>query len=553
MINLRRYQDDCVGAIRACMKNLVDFILLVLPTGGGKTIIFTYLSHRMALKDKKVLILVHRVELLRQTSKALAKFDVEHGMINPSYSPNFGLNVQVASVQTIIRRLNYFLAVNWVPDAIIVDEAHHATAGSWRKTINHFKEINPDIVVIGVTATPTRADGQGLGVDFGGMFKELVLGPPPKWMMEQGFLVKAKVLSPPKQFDASQLKRGKGDYNPDELANLINKKTITGNVVEHYKEVCPGVPTIVFCTNVAHTEEVAQEFRDNGFRFYAIDGTTDDDVRKRVLDGLADGSVQGVCSCDLINEGTDVPAATCAILLRLTSSLSLHLQQVGRVLRPVYAEGYDLEVQEERLAAIANSEKPYAYVLDHVGNIGNWVDGSFIENHGLPDKLHEWSLEGEIKKKRSKKAEKSIRVQQCLSCFAVHEPQPVCPECGHVYEIKDNSPKKVSGQLQEVTADMVIKKEIDAKKQAGKIEVAKATTIEELMAIAGQRGFSPNWAHIQMGLKQKKENARLEKIQARLDLQKSQEINFEEVEETDLVEELEETVIAGEFDEDLDF
>lgn len=550
MISLRRYQNDCVGAVRSCIIRMVKYVLLVLPTGGGKTVIFTYMAHRSATRGNRTLILVHRIELLRQTSRALDKFGVEHGMINPMYTPNFTVNTQVASVQTIIKRLAYFLAVNWIPDTIIVDEAHHATAGSWRKVIDYFKTVNPNLVVVGVTATPVRTDGQGLGVDSGGMFEEMVCGPSVKWMMDEGFLVRAKVLSPPKKFDSSGLKKTKGDYNPKELENLINKPIITGDAVDHYTEVCPGVPSIVFCTSVKHTEEVAQEYRNSGYRFYAIDGTTDDDTRKRILDGLVDGSVQGVCSCDLISEGTDVPAATCATLLRPTASWSLFAQQIGRVLRPVYAPGFDLETREGRLASIAASEKPFAYVLDHVGNVGNWVNGEFIENHGLPDKEHEFDLTGEIKKKRSKKVEKAIRVQMCNSCFAVHEPAPVCPECGHVYEIKDNSPKKIEGQLQEITEGMVSKKQ-DPVKQSKNIQLAKADSIEQLLEIAKQRGYKDSWAHIQFGIKQKKESARLEKIQKKIDLEaekRKQEIPFEELEEESL-----EVVSGGDFDEDLDF
>ena len=113
------------------------------------------------------------MELLRQTSLALNRFDVEHGMINPQYTPNFNNYVQVASVQTIVKRLNYFTALNWSPDVIIVDESHHATAGSWRKVIDHF----PEAKILGVTATPIRSDGQGLGRKCGGMFDELVEGP----------------------------------------------------------------------------------------------------------------------------------------------------------------------------------------------------------------------------------------------------------------------------------------------------------------------------------------------------------------------------------------
>jgi len=534
MINLRIYQDGAVSGIRDAFRRFIAAVLLVIPTGGGKTVIFTYIAHSMSVKKKKSLILVHRVELLRQTSSALSKFDVDHGMINPLYTPNFDNFVQVASVQTIAQagRLNYFIAINWIPDVIIVDEAHHATAGSWRKVIDHFKHLNPNLKVIGVTATPIRTDGQGLGVDHGGMFDELVMGPTTKWLMDEGYLVRAKVLSPPKKYESPK-KKGRGDFNAADLEARVNKPTITGDVVSHYEKVCKGQPTIVFCVNVNHTEEVAQEFRARGYRFYAVDGATDDDVRKRVLNGLADGTVQGVVSCDLISEGTDVPAATCAILLRETQSLSLYIQQAGRVLRPVYAPGYDLTTREGRLAAIAASEKPIAYILDHVGNVGSWMDGEFIVNHGLPEEEHEWTLDGEKNgRKKSESLEIAVRVQQCLSCFAVHEPAPVCPECGHVYEIKDRTPKKEEGELREVTSD------IAAKRQSDRIEEGMAESYEDYLKIAEARGFNKGWAGIKWAIKKKKIQDRERKREEReRKLAEKQAHETNTVIETELIEE----------------
>lgn len=493
MINLRDYQDKAFNKIREVFRRAVLSVLLVIPTGGGKTVVFTYIALKASLKKKRTLILVHRVELLRQTSSALDKFHVEHGMVNPNYTPNYNSNVQVASIQTIINRLNYFAALGWVPDIIVVDEAHHATAGTWRRVIEHFKIMNPDLVVVGVTATPIRTDGQGLGKEHDGIFEEMVVGPSVKWLQDEGYLVRAKVLSPPKKFDSSKLRKRKGDYSIKDIESLVNKPEITGDAVGHYEQTCKGQPAIVFCATVKHTEEVAQEFRNRGYKFYAIDGTTDDDIRKRILNGLADGSVQGVCSCDLISEGTDVPAATAAVLLRSTGSLSLFLQQIGRVLRPVYADGYDLKTKEGRLAAIAASEKPFAFVLDHVGNVGSWIDGEFIENHGLPDKLHEWSLDGEVKKKRGKKAveEEDVKVQQCLSCFAVHEPAPICPECGHVYERKEKKLEKVEGTLKEITPEMIAQAEL---KRQRRIEEGRAETLDDLKRIASERGYHEKWA-----------------------------------------------------------
>jgi len=423
------------------------------------------MAQQVSLKNNRALILVHRVELLRQTSAALAKFDVDHGMINPLYTPNFSSNVQVASVQTIIKRLNYLSALNWKPDIIIVDEAHHATAGSWRKIIEHF----PEARVLGVTATPIRADGQGLGKSHGGMFDELVEGPSVADLIAEGFLVRPRVFGPPENVNLEGVSTTMGDYNKKELSFAVDKPKITGDAVDHYKELCPGTPAVVFCVTVEHAEHVAKQFREAGFKFFAVDGSMGDDDRKRILGGLANGTVDGVASCDLISEGTDIPAIGCAILLRPTKSKGLYLQQVGRALRP--CEG-----------------KEHAIILDHVGN---------TEAHGLPWQKQDWSLEGEVKK-RKKATEAPVRVVMCESCFMQQEPALVCIGCGHLMKApKDTSPKQVAGTLREITEDMV------AKKQA-KQEIGRSQTLEQLVKIAEQNGYKPEWAnHVYMA-KQKK-------------------------------------------------
>lgn len=438
---------------------------------------------------------------MRQTSSALTRFDVEHGMINPQYTPNFNNHVQVASVQTIIKRLNYLTAVNWTPDVIIVDEAHHATAGSWRKIIEYF----PEAKTLGVTATPIRSDGQGLGRQCGGMFDELVEGPTVAELIEAGFLVKPRIFGPPEKLDLSDVKTKMGDYAKNDLSNLVDKPKIIGSAVDHYKKLCPGTPAVAFCVSVAHAEHVAQEFRNAGFRAYSVDGSMEDEMRKSILGGLETGTVQIVTSCDLISEGTDIPAIGCAILLRPTQSKGLYLQQVGRALRP--CEG-----------------KEYAYVLDHVGN---------TEAHGLPYDVQEWTLDGEIKKKGKKNQEPAIRVDMCESCFAVYEPAPVCPMCGHVNKKRDPTPKQVEGDLREITAETLIRKE-------KRMEQGKSGTLEELQKIASERGYSKGWAnHIFTARQKKAEKLELERLE-KLRIQESQEIQFEEVP-------------AGEFDEDLEF
>jgi DNA repair protein RadD len=520
MLKLRSYQNDCVVSIRECFTNKIKSVLTVLPTGGGKTVIFTYISQQSALKNKRVMILVHRVELLNQTSKALNNFDVEHGLINPKYTPNFNASVQVASVQTLIKRLGYLSAVNWEPDIIVVDEAHHATAGSWRKIINHF----PNSKVLGVTATPIRSDGQGLGIQCGGLFDELIEGPTMPWLMDQGFLVRPRIFGTPEALDFSNVNNSMGDYAKNDLSNMLDKPTIIGSAVDHYRELCPNTPAIVFCVSVAHAEHTAQEFRNSGFKFYSIDGNTDDDLRKQLIDALTTGSIDGLTSCDLIGEGTDIPRATTAIELRPTQSKGLNLQQRGRVLRPVYAPGYDLETKDGRLAAIAASEKPFAFILDHVGN---------SIRHGLPYDEQEWSLEGEKRKKGGKKQIQSIKVDMCESCFAMYEPAAVCPQCGHVNKVRDTTPKQVEGTLTEITAENLIRKE-------KRTEQGQAESLEDLKRIAKERGYKTGWANAIYSSRQKK----IEKVEAER-IKKEEFKNLTEIE-------LQKFTINN-FDDDLDF
>jgi DNA repair protein RadD len=454
MISLRPYQEKAVSDIRQAYIDKKRAPLLVLPTGGGKTVVFTYIAANTSARGKKVLILVHRVELLRQTSAALNKFGIRHGLINPQYTPDIGAPVQVASVQTLVKRMG---KLPFKPDLIIVDEAHHATAGTWRNILSVYNTA----LVLGVTATPIRGDGAGLGADAGGLFDDLIIGPQVADLIKLGFLVRPAIFAPEGKLDLTGVRTRMGEYNQDDLLPLIDKPSITGNAVEHYKRLAHGSPGVVFCINVKHAEHVAEEFRAAGYKAYAVDGAMDDAMRKRILNGLGNGSVDIVTSCDLISEGTDIPAIGAAILLRPTKSTGLYLQQVGRALRP-------------------SPGKERAIILDHVGN---------VLTHGMPDEEREWSLDGEERKKGKKKEQKAINVFMCESCFAVYPPAPACPQCGHARQVKGRELEQQEGELRELTAEDAIR----LKRQRAK-EVAKARTLEELEAVARARGYKPAWA-----------------------------------------------------------
>jgi DNA repair protein RadD len=458
---LRDYQQDAVNLVKDSFLSGYNSTLLVLPTGGGKTIIFSKIAQQAIKKGSRVLILVHRIELIRQTVDKLQKFGVPYGVINRKFTPNISAPVQVGSVQTLVRRLEKVGTF----DLIITDEAHHATAGNY-KTITQFFA---GAIHLGVTATPIRTDGTGLGR----VFENMVVGCQISELIEKGYLTKPEVYAPEKKVDLSGVRIVRGDFEQKEVENLMDKPKIIGNAVEHYKKLCPGEPAVVFCASVNHAKHVADKFQTAGFRAYSVDGSMDDDTRKKILDGLGDGSVEVVTSCDLISEGTDIPEIVCAILLRPTQSTGLYLQQVGRALR-------------------VSPGKEKAIILDHVGN---------TFEHGLPHANRDWVLtKNKVKTGKSKgETEPALRVLQCTNCFHIHEPSPLCPQCGFVHPNKGKTPEEVEGELKKIEEHKAKVKKISMVQ-----EVANAKTMDQLLEIQKKRGYKNGWAHMLYKSRQKK-------------------------------------------------
>jgi|LGVF01.2.fsa_nt_gb superfamily II DNA or RNA helicase len=452
-IALRDYQAMDVNRLRGAFRDGLKAPLYVLSTGGGKTVIFSYITQQAAARGNRVLILVHRQELLRQSSESLESLGVEHGLIAPGRSMT-GDPVQVASVQTLVRRLHKIVP----PDLIIIDEAHHASAASWKKVI----EAYPKAHLLGVTATPCRMDGKGLGTQAGGYFDTMIAGPSIRDLIDRGFLCPPKVYAPPTDFSTDGLHSRYGDFIKKEVAAAVDKPVITGSAVEHYRKICPGTPAIAFCASVAHAEHVAEEFRAAGFQAASVDGSMDDGRRKSLIRALGTGGLHVLASCDIISEGTDIPVVGAAILLRPTQSMGLFLQQVGRALR------------------ICPGKK-HAIILDHVGN---------CLRHGMPDEVREWSLDGEDRKGASRGSQEVLeRVKQCEQCYAVHAPAPRCPQCGFEYEDAGCAPEEVAGELQEIDEEQA-----ELMKRQRRREVGRADTLEELQAIGRERGYKPGWA-----------------------------------------------------------
>jgi superfamily II DNA or RNA helicase len=441
MIQLRDYQLDLVDGVRSAYRAGKRAPLVVSPTGSGKTVLFAYIAQGTSAKGNGVVILVHRQELVDQTCRTLAAFGVDHGVIAAGRTPDRSLPVQVASVQTYVRRLDIFR-----PALIIADEAHHATAGSWRKVIEH----HPQARVLGVTATPERLDGRGLKE----VFDDLIRGPEVADLIRGGHLAPPVYYAPPQVADLSGIKTRGGDFAQEAVAEMMDKASITGDAVEHYARICHGAPAVAFCASVKHAQHVADQFNAAGFRAATIDGNMDREARRDVVRALGDGRLHVLTSCEIINEGFDLPLVTAAILLRPTMSLGLHLQQVGRVLRP--APG-----------------KTRAVILDHVGNLAR---------HGFAEDVRDWTLEGRKKKKRKATDEDEIQQRQCEQCFCCHPPAPVCPECGFEYPRREREIQQTDGELVEIDP-----KEIARQKRQ---EQGSAQTYEELVALGRSRGYT---------------------------------------------------------------
>jgi DNA repair protein RadD len=482
LISLRPYQQKIVNDLREAFIRGKRSVLLQLPTGGGKTFVFCYIADGAKRRGNKVLILTHRTELLLQASQSLLNLDVWHSMIAPNFTPNYTDAVQVASVQTLAGRLD---SIAWEPDLIVPDEAHHACAGTWSKILNKW----PNAKILGVTATPCRTDGRGLG----DIFDKMVQGPSMRWLMDDGFLTDYVAYSPANALANVDLTTSNdGDFNLKEAAFALDKPVITGDAVEHYRRICPGAPAIAFCSSIEHARHVAEAFREGGFNFQSLDGKMDPGTRKCLISDLAEGRIHGLTSCDIISEGTDIPVVTAAILLRPTQSEGLFLQQVGRALRPVYDTNRRLNTREERLEAIAKSRKPKAIILDHVGN---------LMRHGLPDDDRNWTLDYTISKKSKDSSLRIERIRQCEKCFAAHRPALACPNCGHGYVVQGDLLDQIDGDLSLVDPD---KLRAERERRKGRIDASIDKQRKHLEGFARAKGYKDGWVEHKLNARRAK-------------------------------------------------
>ncbi|AVM42841.1 DEAD/DEAH box helicase [Fastidiosipila sanguinis] len=439
-LKLRPYQRDLIKKTHSSLVKGHQRPLVVLPTGGGKTAVFAWMSAQTQKKGNTVWFLVHRRELKQQAIDTFKKFDI----------PINTIHIDMVSQWKKLPK----------PDLIVFDEAHHATARTWEKIV----EAYPDTHIIGLTATPTRLSGQPLGT----VFDHLVLGVTTRQLINLGYLSDYDYIAPKVKFNTSDLKVVRGDFDRKQVEATMRDNVIYGQVLEEYKKHANGKQAIYFCATVKHSEETAEYFKNNGIEAVHFDGNTPKKERDEIIQKFRNNEIQILCNVDLIGEGFDMPNCDVVGMLRPTKSLTIFLQQAGRALRP--------------------REGKTAVIIDHVGN---------IDRHGLPEDQRNWSLKEKVKSK-GRKIDKdgNYNIRICQDCYAAYESTlKTCPVCGEIYE--------TTARELEVQRNIMLEK-IDKEKRRKKQlyywsseAIDNAETYSEFMAIAKARGYKKGWAYHQ--------------------------------------------------------
>jgi DNA repair protein RadD len=418
---LRPYQvqlkHDIYDAWRASYSN----VLAQMPTGLGKTVLFSTIAKEMAIDSAQknpTAIMVHRKELVQQISLTLADEAITHNIIAPrstilgivgahrrvlgrQFYDHNGL-ISVVSVDTLVARIkkNDQWIKNWAQKIRlwITDEAAHLLKDNkWGRAVAHF----PNAIGLGVTATPRRLDKRGLGRHADGVFDTMVEGPSTRWGIQNGFLCPYKIAIPPSDY-RNFLKRATAgaDFSKEAMIDADRRSHIIGDVLEAYKRFALGKQSILFSAAIETGREMEKKFNSAGIPAKLLTGETPDGERLEALLAFRNKKIQQLINVDLFDEGLDVPGIECVQIARPTMSTSKFLQMVGRGLRP-------------------QAGKEFLILIDHVGN---------VNEHGLPDARRAWTLD-RIVNRRNKT--NFMRVCSNIECNAPYDRAlTVCPHCG---------------------------------------------------------------------------------------------------------------------------
>lgn len=459
-IELRPYQRSFIDELRNQIIGGQRRICGVAPCGAGKTIMMGWMIRKAVARGKRCLFFVHRNELIDQTADTFRQLGIKFGIISSGYDTDYAAKVQIASVQTLIRRLDKIAP----PDLMICDECHHILAKSYKSIIDKF----PSAILIGVTATPERTGG----VRLNDVFTSMVQAPTVSELIAMGNLANFQYFAPVKDFDLSGVRVKFKEYVKADLAQtMMANPKIVGDIVENYKRYADGLSTICYCVNVKHSQYVADKFKAAGISAAHVDGETPKPVRREIVNAFRAGKIQVLCNAELFGEGFDVPNVSAVILARPTMSLTLYIQQAMRCMRP------DPD----------NPDK-VAVIIDHVRN--------YIK-FGLPDAPFKWSLKPLNKPPAPPKDNK-----ECPQCSAVIPAlAKICPHCKYVFTTAPRE-TKLDESVGDVTKVHDSRGDITSPPPKSKKKQPKEPSLENQFEIykhiARSKGFKPGWAAYQL-------------------------------------------------------
>ena len=434
---LRPYQHSGLASIIEAWRTVRN-VLYVLPTGAGKTVLFSKILQN---HNGAAVAIAHRQELVGQISMALALFRVPHRIIGPravirlildqqrrtlgriSYDPN--ARIAVAGVDTLVRRSASLEQWRHQVGLWVQDEAHHVlTRNKWGAAAALF----PNALGLGVTATPERADGRGLGRHADGVFDQMIIGPTMRELMGQGYLADYRIFAPPGDLDLTNVRNANdGDYNKGDLRTAVRRSHIIGDVVGHYLRIAPGKLGVTFASDVETAGDIAAQYNAAGVPAAMINAKTPGAERSDLIAQFRARNLLQLVNVDLFGEGFDVPGIEVVSMARPTQSYAVYAQQFGRALRPL--EG-----------------KTHGIIIDHVGN---------VERHRLPDGVKNWTLDARERGTKRQRDPDDIPVTTCTTCFRVFEAiSATCPFCGAKPEpVGRARPEQVAGDLFELTPE----------------------------------------------------------------------------------------------------
>jgi DNA repair protein RadD len=450
---LRDYQSNLLVAVREAYRQGHRRILIQAATGSGKTVVASEIIRGCDEKGTHCAFVAHRREIVFQTSQTLDKFGVRHGLIMSGELPTSKF-VQVCSVQTLASWMKRGkIKPFWHGGLLIIDECHRSLAKSYTDLI---PEGDRDTLLIGLSATPARSDGRGLG----DLYDVMIQAPSVGELIEHGHLV-PPVYYAPTDIDLDDLSVRMGDYVDKELAEKMDRPKLIGDVVENWGRVCADRKTVVFASGVQHSIHLSEAFKAAGIAAAHLDGKTTKDDREEILAGFRKGDIQVLTNCQVLTEGWDQPDVSACVLAKPTKSIGLYLQMLGRVLRPF--EG-----------------KTDAIIMDH---------GGCVKEHGFAHEFTDWSLDpdqkqaNETQERRKKEGGKPI---VCDECFATFTGARICPKCGTPIKIKGKGIVFLEGDLGLVDADNIARK-------SGYTKEEKQHWYQQLKYVQEREGYAAGW------------------------------------------------------------